>query len=389
MRIACIVGARPNFIKIAPILKELARWQHVLKPVLIHTDQHYDSKLSDVFFRDLEIPTPDHHLGVGAGTPAHQAAAIMERFDDLCAREHFDRVLVVGDVTSTMACAVTAAKRGLPVDHVEAGLRSFDRTMPEEVNRIITDSVTNRLFVTEPSGVRNLLNEGHQQGQIKLVGNVMIDSLRAHLDRATALARWREFEVPQRGYALVTLHRPSNVDDPRKLQALVSELSDIAKQVPMIFPMHPRTGKNLSLAEQNGALKVCEPLGYLDFLSLMASARVVITDSGGIQEETTALGIPCLTLRNNTERPITVEIGTNTLVGDDWARLDGPISDIAAGRYKRGEGPEMPTAWPAGALWMRLWKSRSDPGNGQAESASRLPGDAGAVDTASPLRLSG
>ena len=341
MKIACIVGARPNFIKIAPILKELARRRDVFEPVLIHTGQHYDSKLSDVFFRDLDIPTPDHHLGVGPGTQAQQAAAIMERFDDLCARERFDRVLVVGDVTSTMACAITAAKRLIPVDHVEAGLRSFDRAMPEEINRIITDSVASLLFVSEPSGVRNLLNEGHQPGQIKLVGNVMIDSLRAHLDRATALAKWRDFGVPERGYALVTLHRPSNVDDPQKLQALVRELIVIAKQVPVIFPVHPRTRKNLSLAEQNGALKVCEPLGYLDFLSLMASARLVITDSGGIQEETTALGIPCLTLRHNTERPITVEIGTNTLVGEQIEKVVGLLSDVLEGRYKRGLVPDL------------------------------------------------
>lgn len=341
MRIACIVGARPNLIKIAPIMKELARYPGRFDPVLVHTGQHYDAKLSDVFFRDLDIPAPDHFLGVGAGTPAQQAAAIMEKFDELCVAERFDRVLVVGDVTSTFACAVSAVKRGIPVDHVEAGLRSFDRTMPEEINRIITDSISDLLLVTEPSGVKNLLNEGHQQGQIKLVGNVMIDSLRTHLDRATTLAKWRDFGTSPRAYALVTLHRPSNVDDLRKLQVLVSGLTAIAKQVPVIFPVHPRTRKNLSLTERNGVLKICEPLGYLDFLSLMASARVVITDSGGIQEETTALGVPCLTLRANTERPITVEVGTNTLVGEQIEKVEGLLADVLEGRYKKGLVPDL------------------------------------------------
>jgi UDP-N-acetylglucosamine 2-epimerase (non-hydrolysing) len=341
MTIACIVGARPNFIKMAPILKELARHPNAFRPVLVHTGQHYDAKMSDVFFRDLAMPAPDHYLGVGAGAQAQQAATIMERFDDLCAKEHFDRVLVVGDVTSTMACAITAAKRCIPVDHVEAGLRSFDRTMPEEINRIITDSVADLLFVTEPSGVRNLLGEGHQQEQIKLVGNVMIDSLRSHRDKAVALAKWRDFGMVAQGYALVTLHRPSNVDDVQKLQALVSQLSTIANRIPVIFPVHPRTRKNLNPAGTNGALTLCEPLGYLDFLSLMASARVVITDSGGIQEETTVLGVPCLTLRTNTERPITVELGTNTLIAEGTDALERLVSDVLAGHYKEGQVPEL------------------------------------------------
>jgi UDP-N-acetylglucosamine 2-epimerase (non-hydrolysing) len=341
MRIACIVGARPNFIKMAPILKELARHPIRFHPILVHTGQHYGAKMSDVFFRDLDMPAPDYYLGVGAGTQAQQAAAIMERFDNLCPKERFDRVLVVGDVTSTMACAITAAKRCIPVDHVEAGLRSFDRTMPEEINRIITDSVADLLFVSEPSGVRNLLAEGHQQEQIKLVGNVMIDSLRSHLDKAVALAKWRDLGFQPRAYALVTLHRPSNVDDAQNLRVLVNELRAVAKRIPVIFPVHPRTRKNLSPAGENGALTLCEPLGYLDFLSLMACARVVITDSGGIQEETTGLGVPCLTLRNNTERPITVELGTNTLIGEGTDQLKRLVSQVLEGSYKRGNPPEL------------------------------------------------
>lgn len=341
MRIACIVGARPNFIKIAPIIRALKRRTDVFQPVLVHTGQHYDARLSDIFFRDLEIPTPDHYLGVGSGTQAEQSGAIMKSFDELCARENFDRVLVVGDVTSTLACSVTAAKRCIPVDHVEAGLRSFDRTMPEEINRIVTDSLADLCFVTEPAGVQNLLREGHRREQIKLVGNVMIDSLCSHLDRARELKHWREFGVKPKAYALVTLHRPSNVDDPLKLRSLVDGLRKVAQTIPAIFPVHPRTRKTLGTAGADGSLILCEPLGYLDFLSLMVDAQVVITDSGGIQEETTMLGVPCLTMRRNTERPITVEIGTNTLVGDSIERLETLVSAIVTGQYKRGSLPEL------------------------------------------------
>lgn len=341
MKLACIVGARPNFIKIAPIMKELARRGTLFRPALVHTGQHYDSKLSDVFFRDLGIPEPTHHLGVGTGTQAQQTGAIMEKFDDLCAQERFDRVLVVGDVTSTLACAITAAKRWIPVDHVEAGLRSFDRTMPEEINRVVTDSLTDTFFVTEPSGVQNLLREGHSADRIKLVGNVMIDSLRAHLPKAEALETWRAFNQNRGGYALVTLHRPSNVDDANKLNSLVAGLARIGANLPMIFPVHPRTRKNLNPAAINGSITLCEPLGYLEFMSLMSGAKAVITDSGGIQEETTALGVPCLTLRHNTERPITAEVGTNTLLGEDLVKLESHVGDILAGRYKQGRVPEL------------------------------------------------
>jgi len=341
MNIACIVGARPNFIKMAPILKELARYPNRFQPILVHTGQHYDAKMSDVFFRDLDMPAPDHYLGVGAGTQAQQTGAIMERFDELCGRVKFDRVLVVGDVTSTFACAVSATKRGIPVDHVEAGLRSFDRTMPEEINRILTDAIADLFFVTEPSGVANLLREGHSERKIKLVGNVMIDSLLSHLDKARGLEKWRSFSLSRGGYALVTLHRPSNVDDAERLHEIVACLGQVSERIPVVFPVHPRTRKNLGGAVSSSSLLFCEPLGYLDFLSLMAGAALVATDSGGIQEETTALGIPCLTLRYNTERPITVQEGTNTLLGDDLGKLVARTSEISEGKYKAGTVPQL------------------------------------------------
>lgn len=341
MKIACIVGARPNFIKIAPIMKEIARFPNQFDPVLVHTGQHYDANMSDIFFRDLAIPIPDYFLEVGNGSPAEQTAAIMERFDQLCEAHCFDRLLVVGDVTSTMACAITAAKRQIPVAHVEAGLRSFDRTMPEEINRIVTDSIADTFFVTEQSGVDNLLREGQAPEKIKLVGNVMIDSLLAHVDRAVAREAWRQFDVQRKRFALVTLHRPSNVDSPERLQRILVHLDRIAQKIPVIFPVHPRTRQTLQSSSKSERLILTDPLGYLDFVSLMEAATVVITDSGGIQEETTVLGVPCLTLRTTTERPITIELGTNTLIGDDPADLDQPFLSILAGNYKSGSQPEL------------------------------------------------
>ncbi|MEI8044241.1 MAG: UDP-N-acetylglucosamine 2-epimerase (non-hydrolyzing), partial [Verrucomicrobiota bacterium] len=250
-------------------------------------------------------------------------------------------VLVVGDVTSTFACAVSAVKRSIPVDHVEAGLRSFDRTMPEEINRILTDSIADLFFVSEPSGVVNLLREGHDEKKIHLVGNVMIDSLLAHLDKARAIEKWRAFDLPRGGYALVTLHRPSNVDDADRLRQMVACLGRISERIPVVFPVHPRTRKNLDGVVESPSFRLCEPLGYLDFVSLMAGARLVVTDSGGIQEETTALGIPCLTLRHNTERPITAAVGTNTLLGNDLDKLVAKVVEISEGKYKRGTVPEL------------------------------------------------
>ena len=356
MKIACIVGARPNFIKIAPIIKEMARHPQVFQAVLVHTGQHYDPKLSDVFFQDLDIPAPDHFLNVGAGTQAQQTGEIMVKFDELCVSEKFDRVLVVGDVTSTMACAISAKKRGIPVDHVEAGLRSRDLAMPEEINRMLTDSIADLFFVTEPDGVRNLLAEGHHLDTIKLVGNVMIDSLLANLEHALAREAWRHYDLPKGGYALVTLHRPSNVDSPARLGELQQCLLAISKEVPLIFPVHPRTLKNLDPSLSSPSLVFCDPLGYMDFVSLMAGAKMVITDSGGIQEETTALGIPCLTLRNNTERPITMEIGSNTLIGENLSQLDSLIPAILGGTYKKGIVPEFWDGKASGRIVEELFR---------------------------------
>jgi UDP-N-acetylglucosamine 2-epimerase (non-hydrolysing) len=317
--------------------------------------------MSDVFFRDLDMPAPDHYLGVGAGTQARQTGAIIEKFDALCDRVKFGRVLVVGDVTSTFACAVSAAKRGIPVDHLEAGLRSFDRTMPEEINRILTDAIADLFFVTEPAGVANLLREGHDRDKVKLVGNVMIDSLLAHLDKAHELEKWHSFGLSKGGYALVTLHRPSNVDAAGRLQEIVTCLGQVSERIPVVFPVHPRTRKNLNGTVKSPSLMLCEPLGYLEFLSLMAGSRLVVTDSGGIQEETTVLGIPCLTLRHNTERPITVQEGTNTLLGQDPDKLRLAVQEICQGNYKKGTIPQLWDGMASQRIVAALLRSKAGP----------------------------
>jgi UDP-N-acetylglucosamine 2-epimerase (non-hydrolysing) len=340
MKIACVVGARPNFVKIAPVIKAFRSIPgERLQPLLIHTGQHYDHELSQVFFDQLEIPSPDFHLDVGPGTPAHQTAQIMERFDALCRQSDFDRVLVVGDVNSTLACAVAAAKCCIPVDHLEAGLRSFDRTMPEEINRIVTDVLSDLCFVTEPSGVENLRKEGHSESKIKLVGNVMIDTLSGTLPAAKALEPWRQFGVPRKRYGLVTLHRPSNVDHHDTLGEILETLTNVNREIPIIFPVHPRTRAMLKNGVACDSLTLCDPLDYMTFVGLMEGASFVITDSGGIQEETTFLNVPCLTLRPNTERPITVEQGSNTLVGNDPRDLQDLVGTILAGKYKKGTIP--------------------------------------------------
>ncbi len=330
LQIACVVGARPNFVKMAPILRELQRFPKDFRPVLVHTGQHYDHQLSTVLFQDLNLPAPDHYLGACSGSPAAQTAFILERFDELCEKEKFDRVLLVGDVTSTLACAVAAAKRQIPVDHVEAGLRSFDRTMPEEINRLVTDALSTLCFVSEPSGEENLRREGRSPASIKYVGNVMIDTLKLHLPAARALNTAAQFQCAPGQYAVLTLHRPSNVDDPARLRALVSGLRQMSETIPLIFPVHPRTRNQIASFGLNFTERIhlTEPLGYLQFISLMASARLVVTDSGGIQEETTALGIPCLTLRANTERPITISEGTSTLVPEVDDKFTALVRDI-------------------------------------------------------------
>lgn len=311
----CVGGARPNFMKLAPLVKALESAPDFL-PRLVHTGQHYDDRMSGCFFRDLGIREPDYAMHVGSGSHAWQTAEIMKNFEPILVQQHPQGVIVVGDVNSTLACAVTAAKLQIPVVHVEAGLRSFDRAMPEEINRIVTDSVSSLLLPTEESGRSNLLAEGHPESTIRVVGNLMIDTLMVNLSRSKSAALPSEIDlsVP---YGLVTLHRPGNVDSPGRLSEILGALGTIALDQPLYFPAHPRTRGVMSAngLEPGPGIHVVDPLGYLEFIRLMAGAAVVLTDSGGIQEETTALGIPCLTLRENTERPVTVDLGTNRLAG--------------------------------------------------------------------------
>ena len=319
-KILHVAGARPNFIKIAPLVRAFeARGADA---PICHTGQHYDAKMSRLFFDELAIPRPSVNLEVGSGSHAAQTAAVMERFEPVVISEKPDMVVVVGDVNSTMACALVCAKLLVPVAHVEAGLRSFDRTMPEEVNRIVTDSVSDLLFCSERSGPANLAREGVAAERVHLVGNVMIDTLLAHRDRARR-TRARERLAPASSYGVVTLHRPANVDTALVARSLVGALAEVATRLPLVFPVHPRTRAAFEhhdlLRELTAAGRVVltEPLGYLEFLDLLAGARLVLTDSGGVQEETTVLSVPCLTLRPNTERPVTVEEGTNRVVGTD------------------------------------------------------------------------
>jgi len=319
-----VAGARPNFMKVAPLMADFRRrGRERIAPILVHTGQHYAPEMSDAFFRDLGIPEPEINLGVGSGSHASQTAQVLERMEPVLKEHRPDALMVVGDVNSTLAATLAAVKLGIPVAHVEAGLRSFDREMPEEINRVLTDAVSHWLFTTEESARENLLREGIAAGRIHFVGNVMIDTLLANLDRARKLDTLERLAIEPRGYALLTLHRPSNVDDPSQLRGLMNVLEEIHGELPIVFPIHPRTKAAIeaNLDGTIGSLRTTEPLGYLEFLQLMANARVVLTDSGGIQEETTALGIDCLTLRDTTERPITVSKGTNRLVGSDPAAL--------------------------------------------------------------------
>jgi len=330
MKILVVVGARPNFMKAAPILKAIrefngmrGHWAGAIQPILVHTGQHYDAKMSDAFFADLEMPAPDVFLGAGSGSHAEQTAEIMKRFEPVLLRERPDVILVVGDVNSTLACALVASKMPAncrpAIAHVEAGLRSFDRNMPEEINRILTDQLSDFLFVTEESGVRNLRKEGIPASKVHLVGNTMIDSLREYEARAEASPIMRTLGVEKRAYALLTLHRAANVDERDTLVEILQGISELSKLVTVVFPAHPRTQKKiceLGLSRYVAdSMRIVEPLGYLDFLCLMKHARLVVTDSGGIQEETTALGVPCVTARENTERPVTIDVGTNLLGG--------------------------------------------------------------------------
>jgi len=334
MKIVNIVGARPNLMKIAPLIAEMQRFSDI-EPVLVHTGQHYDDNMSEVFFKELGIPQPDYNLGVGPGTHTWQTAQVMLALEPLLQELRPDLVLVVGDVNSTLAAALVAAKVCIPLAHVEAGLRSFDRTMPEEINRVITDALADYLFTTERSANENLQQEGIPDHRVFFVGNVMIDTLLHHRQRAEALGMPARYGVSGNGYALLTLHRPSNVDVREVLGGILNALDSLQSRLPVLFPAHPRTMRRLA---ENGFLeriktmpnlRLIEPLGYLEFLGLMAQARLMLTDSGGIQEETTALGIPCLTLRENTERPITIEMGTNRLAGNRKESILNAYEDFA------------------------------------------------------------
>ncbi|MEM7244249.1 MAG: UDP-N-acetylglucosamine 2-epimerase (non-hydrolyzing) [Acidobacteriota bacterium] len=318
-RVALVAGARPNFMKVAPVERVLSAAAD-FEPLLVHTGQHYDRRLSDLFFEQLGLPEPVAHFGVGSGSHATQTGQVMTAFEGWLGENPVDAVLVVGDVNSTLACGLVAAKAGVPLVHVEAGLRSFDRDMPEEINRVVVDALADLLLCTEPDGVKNLRAEGVAEERIRQVGNVMIDSLLTHREKARTSSIVKDLDLPGGTHAVVTLHRPSNVDEPESLKTMLGLLGELAEELPVVWPLHPRTAariRELGLDDALNApgLKVTEPLAYLDFLQLMATARLVLTDSGGIQEETTVLGVPCLTVRENTERPITVEEGTNRLVG--------------------------------------------------------------------------
>ena len=346
LKIANVVGARPNLIKIAPVITEMGRFTDI-EPMLIHTGQHYDDTMSEVFFKELDIPTPNYNLGVGSGTHTHQTAQVMLALEPLLVKLRPDCVMVVGDVNSTLAAALVAAKLNISLAHVEAGLRSFDRTMPEEINRQLTDAVSDYLFTTSQDADENLRREGIPDQKIFFVGNVMIDTLLQHRSRAEALHVPTRYGVDSHNYALLTLHRPSNVDSPESLSIILDALEEIQIRLPILFPAHPRTFERLrefsflQRVEEMHSLKLMEPLGYLEFLGLMSEARLVLTDSGGIQEETTILGVPCLTLRENTERPITVNQGTNEIVGTSKERIVKAAQKVLNGDSKKSRRPEL------------------------------------------------
>jgi UDP-N-acetylglucosamine 2-epimerase (non-hydrolysing) len=356
MKVVSVVGARPNFIKAAPLVREMRRYPDV-SSFLVHTGQHYDERMAGQFFRELELPEPDVALGIGSGSGAFQIAEVMRRLEPVLEANKPDIVLVVGDVNSTLGAALTAAKCGIPVAHVEAGLRSFDRSMPEEVNRVLTDAISEHLFVTEQSGCDNLAHEGVPPARIHLVGNVMIDSLDALRPLWKRSGVQERLGVEPRAYGVLTLHRPANVDDDVMLQTLIAAVAEVARETPIVFPVHPRTRARLTTGDgppllhwghgdrpaTKGILCV-EPLGYVDFIALVAGARLVLTDSGGLQEETTALGVPCLTLRDNTERPITVTHGTNQVVGRSADRILEAAFCVMEGSSDR-QVPPRPPLW--------------------------------------------
>lgn len=349
--VICVVGARPNFMKMAPILRAFAAHQPTIPTLLLHTGQHYDRDMNDKLFEDLRLPHPDINLEVGSGSHAVQTAEVMRRFEPVVDEKKPSCILVVGDVNSTLACTLVGVKKGIPVVHVEAGLRSYDRSMPEEINRVLTDQVADLLYTTERSAADNLAREGISADRIRFVGNVMIDSLLSNKEHARSpadsiRAAGLDPALISDGFGIVTMHRPSNVDHPEVFQALLGVLREISASIPLIFALHPRTKGNI---ERFGLGKLIDttrmlmlpPQGYLEMLGLMANARIVLTDSGGLQEETTALGVPCLTMRENTERPITVDQGTNTMVGRDIESIRHHAAEVLAGKGKSGRVPEL------------------------------------------------
>jgi len=354
MKIINVVGARPNFMKMAPLVQRLR--EREIEQRLVHTGQHYDDNMSRVFFEDLRMPMPDIYLGIGSGSHAEQTARIMIEFEKVCLEQEPDLVVVVGDVNSTLACSVVSAKLCVPVAHVEAGLRSFDWTMPEEINRMVTDRLSEILLTPSPDGDENLLREGVPAERIHRVGNIMIDSLVKNLERASGSEVLDQLGLEPRTYGVLTLHRPSNVDEPETLLRIMGALHTIATRLPIVFSCHPRTAERLerlpgytSLAAR-GDLRVLPPLGYLDFLRLYSQSRLVLTDSGGLQEETTYLGIPCVTLRENTERPVTLTQGTNVLVGTDPARIDEAARGALDGNLDQSGAPEFWDGETAGRI---------------------------------------
>ena len=346
MRVINVVGARPNFMKIAPLMREYGVCAQI-EPLLVHTGQHYDEKMSDLFFRELGIPEPDINLEVGSSSHAVQTAEIMKTFEPVVLEYKPDAVLVVGDVNSTIGCGLVAVKLGVKLVHIEAGLRSGDRTMPEEINRILTDSISDLLFCTEHSGVDNLVHEGIPEEKIFFVGNVMIDTLLRNKAKAEGSDILNQLDLDGNDFAVLTLHRPCNVDDTAVFSRILGALEVIQNDMPVIFPVHPRTRRNLystslgARADVMLGLRLLDPIGYLDFLKLMSSAKIVLTDSGGIQEETTVLGIPCLTLRDNTERPITVEVGSNCVVGTETCRIIEAYKQVMDGNRSEIQRPPL------------------------------------------------
>jgi len=349
IKIASIVGARPNFIKLAPVSSAIEEHNknsnNKIKEVIIHTAQHYDDNISKIFFKELNIPKPHYNLGVGSGPHGWQTGEMLKRIEKVLIKEKPDILLAYGDTNSTLAGALAAVKLYIPVAHVEAGLRSFDREMPEEINRILTDAISDYLFITEESANKNLRREGILKEKIFFVGNVMIDTLKKFKIKSEKLKTSEKLGLKKHEYALLTMHRPSNVDDKDSFKRILNALREISKRIHVYFPAHPRTKKQIELFDLQNYLAdsnimLAEPVGYLDFLNLMINSKFVLTDSGGIQEETTVLNIPCLTLRKNTERPVTVTQGTNTIVDNDTDKIIEEANTIIDGRYKQGKTPK-------------------------------------------------